>query len=192
MAFRPSAPRWARAPPSWRARSSATQAAGDASTVFGYSQSSTLSGIAMQLLDPSGSRKQDYPLTPQFLLIADPSNPNGGLLERFNGFETTSGQTTVDPLNLAEPGYFVRRRDPGRRLHDRHLLAGIRRLRRLPALPAELPVRPQRLFGYRRAPRHLSERRRGRRRPHSLQTSLTRFCLHDGPGTPPIDQLLHD
>ena len=29
------------------------QAAGDASTVFGYSQSSTLSGVTMQLLDPT-------------------------------------------------------------------------------------------------------------------------------------------
>src|ERR1700744_4559551 len=33
----------------------ANQAAGDASTVFGYSQSSTLSGITMQMLDPSGT-----------------------------------------------------------------------------------------------------------------------------------------
>ena len=44
------------------------------------------------------------PGAPQFLLIADPSNPNGGLLERFNGFETTSGQTTVDQLNLPSLG----------------------------------------------------------------------------------------
>ena len=79
------------------------QAAGDASTVFGYSQSSTLSGITMQLLDPSGT-PETGPLDPQFLLIADPNNPNGGLFERFNGFETTSGQTTVDPLNLASLG----------------------------------------------------------------------------------------
>ena len=31
------------------------QAAGDGSTVFGYSQSSTLSGVTMQLLDPTGT-----------------------------------------------------------------------------------------------------------------------------------------
>jgi PE-PPE domain len=79
------------------------QAVGDASTVFGYSQGSTLNGIAMQLLDPSGTPQTD-PLDPQFLLIADPSNPNGGLLERFNGFETTSGQTVSDPLNLPSLG----------------------------------------------------------------------------------------
>jgi len=80
------------------------QAAGDASTVFGYSQSSTLSGIAMQLLDPSGT-PQTGPLDPQFLLIADPNAPNGGLFERFNGFETLTGNTTVNPLNLAALGF---------------------------------------------------------------------------------------
>jgi hypothetical protein len=79
------------------------EAAGDSSTVLGYSQSSTVASIAMQLLDPSGT-PQTGPLDPQFLLLADPSNPNGGLLERFNGFETLSGQTTVDPLNLPSLG----------------------------------------------------------------------------------------
>jgi hypothetical protein len=78
-------------------------AAGDPSTVFGYSQSSTLSGITMQLLDPSGT-PENTAGAPQFLLIADPSAPNGGLLERFNGFETVSGHTTVDPLNLPSLG----------------------------------------------------------------------------------------
>ena len=80
------------------------QAAGDGSTVFGYSQSSTLSGVTMQLLDPTGANDSGLPDAPQFLLIADPNNPDGGLFERFNGFETTSGQTTVDPLNLASLG----------------------------------------------------------------------------------------
>jgi PE-PPE domain len=81
----------------------ADQAAGDASTVLGYSQSSTLSGVTMQLLDPSGT-PQTGALDPQFLLLADPDNPNGGLFERFNGFETLSGQTNVDQLNLASLG----------------------------------------------------------------------------------------
>jgi PE-PPE domain len=79
------------------------QAAGDASTVLGYSQSSTLSGVVMQLLDPTGT-PETGPLDPQFLLLADPNNPNGGLFERFNGFETTSGTPTVDQLNLASLG----------------------------------------------------------------------------------------
>jgi PE-PPE domain len=81
----------------------ANQAAGDASTVFGYSQSSTLSGVTMQLLDPSGTPETGA-LDPRFLLIADPNAPNGGLFERFNGFETLSGNTTVNPLSLASLG----------------------------------------------------------------------------------------
>jgi hypothetical protein len=75
----------------------------EGSTVFGYSQSSTLSGITMQQLEQLGITNSS-PDAPQFLLIADPNNPNGGLFERFNGFETTSGQTTVDPLNLSSLG----------------------------------------------------------------------------------------
>ncbi|MGB6210030.1 PE-PPE domain-containing protein [Mycobacterium sp.] len=79
------------------------EANGDASTVFGYSQSSTVASFAMKLLDPAGT-PQTGPLDPQFLLIADPSNPNGGLLERFNGFETLSGHSVVDQLNLPSLG----------------------------------------------------------------------------------------
>jgi hypothetical protein len=81
----------------------ADQAAGDASTVFGYSQSSTIASYVMEQLDPSGTPQPDSGL--QFLLVADPSNPNGGALERFAGFETTSGQTVSDPLNLPSLGF---------------------------------------------------------------------------------------
>jgi PE-PPE domain len=80
----------------------ADTAAGDTSTVFGYSQSATIASYVMQQLDPSGTPQPDSGL--QFLLIGDPSNPNGGLLERFAGFETTSGQTVSDPLNLPSLG----------------------------------------------------------------------------------------
>src|SRR5271166_85269 len=82
----------------------ADQAAGDASTVFGYSQSSTIASYVMEQLDPSGT-PQTGALDPQFLLVADPSNPNGGALERFAGFETISGQTVSDPLNLPSLGF---------------------------------------------------------------------------------------
>jgi hypothetical protein len=82
----------------------ANQAAGDGSTLFGYSQSSTVASYVMQQLDPSGT-PQTGALDPQFLLVADPSNPNGGALERFAGFETTSGQTVSDPLNLPSLGF---------------------------------------------------------------------------------------
>jgi PE-PPE domain len=81
----------------------ADQATGDTSTVFGYSQSSTVASYVMQQLDPSGTPQPDSGLN--FLLVADPSNPNGGALERFAGFETTSGQTVSDPLNLPSLGF---------------------------------------------------------------------------------------
>jgi hypothetical protein len=63
-------------------------AAGDASTVFGYSQSSTISGLVMQQLDPSGTPMPNDGL--QFVLVGDPSAPNGGLLERFDGLNLPS------------------------------------------------------------------------------------------------------
>jgi hypothetical protein len=76
-------------------------AAGDTSTVFGYSQSSTIASYVMQQLETEGVSSKDV----NFLLIGDPSNPNGGLLERFAGFETTSGQTVSDPLSIPSLGY---------------------------------------------------------------------------------------
>jgi hypothetical protein len=78
-------------------------AAGDSSTVFGYSQSSQLSGVTMHLLDPSGT-PDTAAGAPQFLLIADPANPNGGLFERFNGYETVNGDVHTLPLSLASLG----------------------------------------------------------------------------------------
>ena len=141
-------------------------ATGDTSTVFGYSQSSTLSGITMQQLDPTGANDPGLPDALHFLLIADPSAPNGGLLERFDGFDNDVGSDSVRPVEPAESGYRVRRRHPVRRLRHQHLLARVRRLHRLPALPDQLPVRPQRVLGYRDAARHVSERRRRRERSH--------------------------
>jgi len=57
-------------------------AAGDASTVFGYSQSATISSLEMEQLDPLGT-PSNSPV--QFVLIGDPNAPNGGLFERFDG-----------------------------------------------------------------------------------------------------------
>jgi hypothetical protein len=76
---------------------------GDATTVFGYSQSSTLSSYVMQQLDPGGT-PQTGALDPKFLLIGDPSNPNGGLLSRFDGFTLSNGHVVTDPLNLPALG----------------------------------------------------------------------------------------
>lgn len=78
----------------------ANAANGDLSTVFGYSQSSTLAGLTMTQLEADGVSPNDV----QFLLIADPSNPNGGLLSRFDGFTTTSGDVHSLELNLPSLG----------------------------------------------------------------------------------------
>jgi hypothetical protein len=64
------------------------QEAGDTSTVFGYSQSSIISSLAMEQLDPSGTPEPDSGL--QFVLTADIMNPNGGVLERFDGLTLPS------------------------------------------------------------------------------------------------------
>jgi len=62
-------------------------AAGDTSTVFGYSQSATISSLEMEALDPTNT-PSDLPV--QFVLIGDPSAPNGGLLQRFAGLDLAS------------------------------------------------------------------------------------------------------
>jgi PE-PPE domain len=79
----------------------ADTAAGDTSTVFGYSQSSTVASYVMEQLEAEGVSQNDV----NFLLVADPSNPNGGALERFAGFETTTGTTVSDPLSLPSLGF---------------------------------------------------------------------------------------
>ncbi|HEU4363628.1 MAG TPA: PE-PPE domain-containing protein [Mycobacterium sp.] len=76
------------------------KAAGDASTVFGWSQSSTISGLVMQQLDPTGTPMPNDGL--QFVLVGDPSAPNGGLLERFVGLNLPSLGLSFDgatPVN---------------------------------------------------------------------------------------------
>ncbi|KAA8968967.1 PE-PPE domain-containing protein, partial [Mycobacterium sp.] len=71
-----------------------------ASTVFGWSQSSTIAGLVMAQLDPSGTPQPDAGL--QFVLIGDPSAPNGGLLERFDGFTAPSLGISFDGATPAD------------------------------------------------------------------------------------------
>jgi hypothetical protein len=73
---------------------------GNTATVFGYSQSSTISSYVMQQLTDAGIPKNEV----NFLLVGDPSAPDGGLLSRFDGFTTTSGTVVSDPLNLPSLG----------------------------------------------------------------------------------------
>ncbi|HXO46835.1 MAG TPA: PE-PPE domain-containing protein, partial [Mycobacterium sp.] len=60
---------------------------GNTATVFGYSQSSVISGLVMQELTDAGIPKNDV----NFLLVADETAPNGGLLSRFDGFTPSTG-----------------------------------------------------------------------------------------------------
>src|SRR6201996_5772786 len=74
---------------------------GNTDTVFGYSQSSVISGLVMQELTDAGVPKNDV----NFLLVADETTPNGGLLSRFDGFTPSTGAPAVsDPLNLPSLG----------------------------------------------------------------------------------------
>jgi len=61
--------------------------------VFGYSQSSTISSVVMQMLNPSntpGGSLLGPGVNLNFTLVGDPSNPNGGLLTRFPGLSLPS------------------------------------------------------------------------------------------------------
>jgi hypothetical protein len=73
---------------------------GNTDTVFGYSQSSVISGLVMQELTDAGIPKADV----NFLLVADETAPNGGLLSRFDGFTPSTGPAVSDPLNLPSLG----------------------------------------------------------------------------------------
>ena len=75
-----------------------------------------------------------------FVLVGDTAAPNGGLLERFDlpGFPSS---------DLAVPSFGVTFGDPTPDDLSRHLHPGIRRLRRLPAVPDRPAVRPERLAG---------------------------------------------
>jgi hypothetical protein len=67
-------------------------AAGDVSTVFGYSQSGIIASLEMEQLDPSGTPSPD-PV--DFVLIGDPMNPDGGFWERFAGLDIASIGATL-------------------------------------------------------------------------------------------------
>jgi hypothetical protein len=67
-------------------------AAGDSSTVFGYSQSGIIASLESEQLDPLGTPSTD-PV--DFVLIGDPMNPDGGFWERFAGLDIASIGATL-------------------------------------------------------------------------------------------------
>jgi hypothetical protein len=72
----------------------------DTVTVFGYSQSSTISSVVMQQLTDDGISKDAV----KFVLVGDPSAPDGGLLSRFDGFTDTAGMAHSLQLDLPSLG----------------------------------------------------------------------------------------
>ena len=54
--------------------------------VFGYSQSSIISSMEMSQLQSEGVSSSDV----NFVLVGDPNNPDGGMLERFDGLSIAS------------------------------------------------------------------------------------------------------
>jgi hypothetical protein len=76
-------------------------AAGNVSTVFGWSQSATISGLVMQQLSQPPFSVPTNAL--QFVLVGDPNAPNGGGWERYVGMQLPSIGWSFDgatPANL--------------------------------------------------------------------------------------------
>ncbi len=70
---------------------------GNRLVVLGYSQSAVIAGLEMQKLAALPTEEQPRPDDLHFVLIGDPSNPNGGFFERLVGFTAPSiGATLTD------------------------------------------------------------------------------------------------
>ena len=108
-------------------------AAGNHVTVFGYSQSAIISSLLMQHYISLGPNMPDPSLL-NFILTGNEMNPNGGILARIPGLN-------ISTIGLPFYGATYRRSLSHDDLHAR-----IRRLRRLPALPTQFRLRPQRRF----------------------------------------------
>jgi hypothetical protein len=109
-------------------------AAGNHVDVFGYSQSSTVSSLLMSQLATEHVPSGDV----SFILVGDPSNPNGGFLERFVGvsapsFGLTASITGATPSNLYPTSIYTKEYDgfadfpqyPVNLLSDLNAFAGI-------------------------------------------------------------------
>lgn len=87
-------------------------AAGNHVDVVGYSQSSTVSSLVMSQLAAEHVPPSDV----SFILVGDPSNPNGGFLERFVGgsipsFGVTANLTGATPSNLYPTSIYTKEYD---------------------------------------------------------------------------------
>lgn len=75
---------------------------------FGYSQSSALSGLTMQQLASAGVPAQDL----HFVLVGDPSTPDGGIFSEFGLTELAPGLNDLTPENLYPTDVYTLEYDP--------------------------------------------------------------------------------
>ena len=75
---------------------------------FGYSQSSALSGLTMQQLASAGVPAQDL----HFVLVGDPSTPDGGIFSEFGLTELAPGMNDLTPENLYPTDVYTLEYDP--------------------------------------------------------------------------------
>jgi PE-PPE domain len=75
---------------------------------FGYSQSSALSGLTMQQLASTGVPADDL----HFVLVGDPSTPNGGIYSEFGLTDIAPGVNDLTPDNLYPTDVYTLEYDP--------------------------------------------------------------------------------
>jgi hypothetical protein len=75
---------------------------------FGYSQSSALSGLTMQELASAGVPTHDV----HFVLVGDPSTPNGGIYSEFGLTDIAAGTNDLTPDNLYPTDIYTLEYDP--------------------------------------------------------------------------------
>ena len=75
---------------------------------FGYSQSSALSGLTMQQLASAGVPANDL----HFVLVGDPSTPDGGLYSEFGLTNIAPGLSDLTPDNLYPTDVYTLEYDP--------------------------------------------------------------------------------
>lgn len=75
---------------------------------FGYSQSSALSGLTMQQLASAGVPANDL----HFVLVGDPSTPNGGIYSEFGLTDIAPGLNDLTPDNLYPSDVYTLEYDP--------------------------------------------------------------------------------
>jgi hypothetical protein len=75
---------------------------------FGYSQSSALSGLTMQQLASAGVPPEDV----RFVLVGDPSTPNGGIYSEFGLTDIAPGSNDLTPDNLYPTDVYTLEYDP--------------------------------------------------------------------------------